>query len=151
MASAKYTAWASRVKSDGGRVTVSPTGVPSAAYSYTVWGERANARTWPLPNEYSTDGKTGYYHAPGEIQAEIRSFSTATKQEIERGAGQLMDQWGIPDMFRSLSGYGRSIVLITAVVVGAYFLVGNVKTRVARGVRRGVRRVARRASAWAEE
>lgn len=126
MASAAYNNWVAAVKKNGGRVVIPPTGgggiprLPSAAYPDIVWVPKANAREWPIPNEFSLNGKTGYYHAPANLHAEIASFGQATKQETTKAAEQLMDQWGIPAPLRGLNQYFSSLALIGLVLIGVY-------------------------------
>jgi hypothetical protein len=127
MASAEYLRFQSEVKAGGGRITVAPSGTPSAAYPSEIWGAKANARKWPLPNEYSGNGKTGYYHVPPAIAAEIATFKTATKAEASGAATQLMNQWGIPDALRSLGNFGGMLrdVAIMAGIVGVIYFVST--------------------------
>lgn len=136
MASQAYTNWTNAVSRNGGRV-VQPATAPinpntgkrepptvlSAAYLYTVWGPKANTKEWPIPNEFSANGQTGYYHAPGVLQAEAKTFSSATKQEIETGADALMDKWGVPFALRGLRQYFGTLTLIALVALGAYVVV----------------------------
>lgn len=132
MASAQYNQWVARVKADGGRVAVAPSGVPSAAYPATVYVPKVNSGTWPLPSEYSNNGQTAYYHAPAALMDEIRSFSAATPAETQTGANQLLDQWGIPDMFRGLKQYAGTLLTIGAI----YFLVMHAMKSKGGGARR---------------
>src|SRR5688572_15141933 len=113
VASADYNAWATSVRQQGGRVVVpstDSTSVPrrlSGAFPLEVWGPRVNAKSsgggayWPLPDEYSMNGRTGYYHAPLALQREAASFGKATDAEGEKAGTQLMEQWGIPEWLRS--------------------------------------------------
>lgn len=129
MASAAYNSWVASVRRNGGRIVIPSTvggGIPrllSAAYPDTVWVPKANSREWPLPNEFSVNGKTGYYHAPSTLQTEAAAFGQATGQEIAKGANQLMDQWGIATPFRGLKQYFGSLALIGLVLVGVYVVV----------------------------
>ena len=142
MPSREYAAWVAGVRANGGRVVQSATGainpntgqrgipsVLSAAYPASVWGPRANAKTWPLPNEYSVNGVTGYYHAHPLLVAEAQRFQVATTGETSAGATALLDRWGIPSMFRSFGAYGRTLAMMAVVVGVAYYMV----TRRARG------------------
>lgn len=146
MASKAYNDWVALVKRNGGRVVVPPIGaggvnsstgksivptVLSAAYPSSVWVPKVNLKNpatgvsvWPLPNEYSSNGQTGYYHAPNALIEEASHFGAATPQDIKSGAEQLMNQWGIPDWLRSPGAFigklGNSVVLIAIVAVVAY-------------------------------
>lgn len=128
MASQAYNAWATAVRVAGGRVVAVPGSngrprYPSAAYPYTVWGAKANAGAWPLPNEYSNNGQTGYYHAPAQLQAEIKTFGQATDKEIAKGATELMDKWNIPAPLRGLRAYFGTLTLIGLIALGVYVVI----------------------------
>lgn len=122
MASARYNQWVATVRAASGRVTVAPSGTPSAAYPMEVWGPRANAKEWPLPNEYRN--QTGYYHAPADIAAEARTFGKATAAETEQAGKQLMTTWGVPKPLQSLSNYFGTLkdVAMMLIVGGLVYL-----------------------------
>lgn len=128
MASREYLKFQSDVKLNGGRITVAPSGKAAAAYASDVWVTKSNARLWPLPNEYSANGQTGYYHVPAAIAAEIAKFKTATDAESKQAGTQLMEQWGIPKALQSLgnfSGTLKSVALIVLVVGGIVYVVSR--------------------------
>lgn len=126
MASREYMQFQADVKSNGGRITVAPSGRASAAYPSDVWVPKSNARAWPLPNEYSANGQTGYYHVPSVIASEIAQFKTATKSETQKAGTQLMEQWGIPKSLQSLGNFSatlKSIAMIVLIVGGIAYVV----------------------------
>lgn len=132
MASQEFLRWQSKVKSDGGRITVAPSGKPSAAYPPEVWVSMSNRRAWPLPNEYSDNGKTGYYHAPTQLVAEIEKFGIASKTESENAGRNLMEQWGIPKALQSLGNFSatvKSIALIALIVGGIAYVATHRRER----------------------
>lgn len=125
MASAAYLEFQRQVKANSGRITVAPSGRASAAYDAAIWVPKANTKQWPLPNEYSGNGRTGYYHVPAHIAEEIAKFGTATPEETKAGANQLMDQWGIPPALRSLGNFGETLksILVMGLIVAAVYAV----------------------------
>jgi hypothetical protein len=150
MASQAWTAWAAVVRKGGGTIVVPPTGaggynpntgkmtvpkVLSAGYPASVWVPRVNTKNpmtgvmlWPLPDEYSANGQTAYYHAPADLQLEAQSVHVATPTEQQGGADNLMKQWGVPDWLKSpekfLTSFGGSAVMI-ALVLGVVYVVVN--------------------------
>lgn len=150
MASAAYNQWATIVTKSGGHVVASAGGINpntgkvvvpstlSAAFPASVWVARVNAKNadgtavWPLPDEYSANGQTGYYHAPVALQNEAKNFGVATPAEIKSGAETLMNQWGIPEWLRSpgklIAQLGSSTVLIV-IILGVVYVVANRRKR----------------------
>jgi hypothetical protein len=94
-----------------------------------VWVPKVNARApgWPAPDEYSDNGRSGYYHAPADVRADAEKFGTATSAEAGRGAGELLDGWSVPDWLRSpgrfltsLSSTARWLVIAGVVLLALY-------------------------------
>lgn len=128
MASAAYNAWVKTVHDKGGRIAQSPSGKLTAAYDASAWVPKVNAGQWPLPDEYSLNGKIAYYMPPSYLANEIAQFGTATPGEIEAGGKQLMSQWHIPTAFQGLDQFFASLKSVAGIVlvVGAvYFVVKN--------------------------
>lgn len=136
MPSSTVVNWLASVKANGGKLALpyvgpmqgaGPPAVPSAVYPHEVWVPKVNLGVknggWPLPNEYSQNGRLGYYHAPAAIQAELKNTHIATSQESKNAGKQLMEQWGVPTMFRGLQQYFGSLALIGLVLVGVYVVV----------------------------
>lgn len=123
MASAAYNAWVDRIKAAGGRVTVAPSRTPAVAFA-GARGPLAAGDLGTVPNEYSANGRTAYFHAPSWVQVEVRGFSSATEIEAEAGAEKLLDEWGVPPMLRGFGAYSTTVIVVAVValvVIGALF------------------------------
>lgn len=137
-----YTEWAASVVRNGGVVKGFPARDVqgrervSGAFPVEVWGPKVNARAWPIPDkmvsnpdgtkkvEYAPGKLTatvGYYLAPGAVQTEYQSQSSATRTEIAKASTELMDKWGVPSILRS----PLSLIATIVVIAGAIFLVAN--------------------------
>lgn len=137
MASAAYNKWIASVKAQGGKVALpyvgpmagkGPPKIPSAVYPFEVWGPKVNlgvVKGWPLPDEFSANGRLGYYYAPAELRQEMTTSNIATQKETASGAKQLMNQWGVPTIFQGLGNYIGTLVLIALIAGGAYIAISR--------------------------
>lgn len=137
-----YTEWAASVVKNGGVVKGFPARDTqgrervSGAFPVEVWGPKANAKVWPIPDkmvsnpdgtkkvEYAPGKLTatvGYYLAPSAVQLEYQQQRVATASETAKASEQLLDKWGVPQLLRS----PLSLIATIVVVVGAVFLVAN--------------------------
>lgn len=92
-----YRDWNRAVEAAGGAAVTWPGhGVtPAARYPAVVFVPRVNAREWPQPSSYSTNGQYAYYPAPTPVVIEVSSggLTRPTPAEIDQGAEILKAKW----------------------------------------------------------